>query len=507
MLAIVLGVGIGFAGSTDQIPSGVTIDGVDVSGMTASEAKQMLESRAADLASTPVVFTAAGETFSIRPKRLGVQVDWDKAIDDALAESDGFILIRGFNRLLLRIQGHDVHAAASSSQRRMNATLARFGKAVDQAPKQASIELDGLQPVVVAAKPGVVLNRERAEAVVLASLASLERQPAIQLPVDAVQPIVRAPDLAPVAAQVRKALSAPVALRYRKTTLTLRPLQFSTFLVLPKNGSKTLAIGGEAADAYFANLAKGLNRDPRDAEFVLAGNGRVRIEPSGAGRELKVKPSEAHLLAAALSSTARTGRLAVAMTAPAITTEKAKGMGITGVVSSYTTSYGGDPNRVHNVQLVANLIDDHLIAPGEVFSFNETTGDRNAEPGVPGGTGHHQRRAQDRSGRRRLPGLDHGLQRGFRCGALDRGANEPRALHQPLPDGSRRNGQLPGHRSQVHERHRSLALDQDVRRLVLADREPLRDTREPRRPDRNLTAEDRGGDPGERGSRPRQLRR
>ena len=381
LLAIVLGVGIGFAGSTDQIPSGVTIDGVDVSGMTASEAKQMLESRAAELASTPVVFTAAGETFSIRPKRLGVQVDWDAAIDDALAESDGFILIRGFNRLLLRIQGHDVHAAASSSQRRMNATLARFGKAVDQAPKQASIELDGLQPVVVAAKPGVVLNRERAEAVVLASLASLERQPAIQLPVDAVQPTVRAPDLAPVAAQVRKALSAPVALRYRKTTLTLRPLQFSTFLVLPKNGSKTLAIGGEAADAYFANLAKGLNRDPRDAEFVLAGNGRVRIEPSGAGRELKVKPSEARLLAAALSSTARTGRLAVAMTAPAITTEKAKGMGITGVVSSYTTSYGGDPNRVHNVQLVANLIDDHLIAPGEVFSFNETTGDRNASQG------------------------------------------------------------------------------------------------------------------------------
>ena len=56
LLAIVLGVGIGFAGTTDRIPSGVTIDGVDVSGMTATEATQMLESRAAELATTPVVF-------------------------------------------------------------------------------------------------------------------------------------------------------------------------------------------------------------------------------------------------------------------------------------------------------------------------------------------------------------------------------------------------------------------------------------------------------------------
>ena len=56
-------------------------------------------------------------------------------------------------------------------------------------------------------------------------------------------------------------------------------------------------------------------------------------------------------------------------------------MGITGVVGSYTTTYGGTPGRVHNVQLVAELIDGALIAPGERFSFNQTTGDRNAAKG------------------------------------------------------------------------------------------------------------------------------
>ena len=56
-------------------------------------------------------------------------------------------------------------------------------------------------------------------------------------------------------------------------------------------------------------------------------------------------------------------------------------MGITGVVASYHTTYGGIANRLHNVALVANLIDGTLIAPGKTFSFNATTGERTPEKG------------------------------------------------------------------------------------------------------------------------------
>ena len=56
-------------------------------------------------------------------------------------------------------------------------------------------------------------------------------------------------------------------------------------------------------------------------------------------------------------------------------------MGITGVVGSYYTTYGGIPSRLHNVALVAQLIDGALIAPGGTFSFNGTTGERTAEKG------------------------------------------------------------------------------------------------------------------------------
>src|SRR5213076_2842527 len=77
----------------------------------------------------------------------------------------------------------------------------------------------------------------------------------------------------------------------------------------------------------------------------------------------------------------RQAALVVAQTPPKRTTAEAQRMGIVGVVSSYSTVYGGTSNRIHNVQLVAHLVDGALIAPGAVFSFNGTTGERNAAKG------------------------------------------------------------------------------------------------------------------------------
>jgi len=81
------------------------------------------------------------------------------------------------------------------------------------------------------------------------------------------------------------------------------------------------------------------------------------------------------------SSSGRAATVATSTTRAARTTEVARAMGIEEVVGSYTTTYGGTPGRLHNVQLVAELIDGALVAPGARFSFNQTTGERNAAKG------------------------------------------------------------------------------------------------------------------------------
>jgi vancomycin resistance protein YoaR len=87
------------------------------------------------------------------------------------------------------------------------------------------------------------------------------------------------------------------------------------------------------------------------------------------------------LLAAAESPANRVAQLAVGIAQPLRTTADARAMGISSVVSSFSTTYGGTPGRLHNVALVAELIDGTLIAPGQVFSFNQTTGARTPAKG------------------------------------------------------------------------------------------------------------------------------
>jgi vancomycin resistance protein YoaR len=94
-----------------------------------------------------------------------------------------------------------------------------------------------------------------------------------------------------------------------------------------------------------------------------------------------VPQSAARILAAASRVTNRTATLVLAEQQPKRTTADAQAMGITGTVGSYETFYGGIANRIHNVQLVAHLVDDKFIAPGETFSFNGTTGERSAAKG------------------------------------------------------------------------------------------------------------------------------
>ena len=109
----------------------------------------------------------------------------------------------------------------------------------------------------------------------------------------------------------------------------------------------------------------------------------VRVIPDRPGYVLDV-PRSAHavLLAALVTEpTLRSAKLIVERSDADRTTAEAKAMNIKGLVASYQTFYGGEANRIHNVQLVSHLVDKHVIAPGETFSFNGTTGARTADKG------------------------------------------------------------------------------------------------------------------------------
>ncbi|HLY93297.1 MAG TPA: VanW family protein [Gaiellaceae bacterium] len=375
--------GFVFAGSAAKIADGVRVDGIDLGGLEAHDARALLERKAAAVANLPIVFVASGHRFPIRAVELGVQADWGAAVADARRQGDGFVPLRGFKRLGVQVFGADVTPPTSVLSGALEYKLQLIAKIVDRTPRDARLVRDGLDVRVQPAQPGVELERAAAAQAIVHALASIHRTATeIALPLRRTQPHVRALALRRAAAQARTVLSAPVRLELGPTRWVVPPSRLAELLELPSDGATRLTIGGPAALAWLTKLASRVESPPHDATFAVDGP-HVRLVPSKPGMQLDTVRTADAILAAAghVRPQFRIAHLVTQPEAAKVTTAKARTMGIVGLVSGFTTEFGGVANRIHNVETVAHLIDDKLIAPDETFSFNETTGERTAAKG------------------------------------------------------------------------------------------------------------------------------
>ena len=383
MLAALAGMvlGLAFAGSPSRLANGVRIAGVDVGGKTPRQARSILERRADALASVPVTFRVGSRTWQLQPRHLGIRVDWHAAVDAVRRQGNGFGPLRGFRRLDLRFFGADVAPPTQVYDVALEDKLNEISAAVNVPHREASIVLRGLRPEVVPSRTGHLLDRHAAAATIVRALASLNREP-VGLPIQIDRPKITAGDLRVAQAQVRTALSASVHLTLGATRWNLRPPRIARVLELPADGRRDVRIGGAGASSWFAALAKRVDRPPADADWAVGKSG-IRVIPDRSGHVLDVPRSTKALLGAVLVTAPelRSANLTVESVSADRTTADARAMDINGLVASYQTFYGGEPNRIHNVQLVSHLVDKHVIAPGETFSFNGTTGARTEDKG------------------------------------------------------------------------------------------------------------------------------
>ena len=373
-LLLALVVPLFFAGSPEQLASGTRIAGVDVGGLTAGQARKLLAARAKQLDRVPITFTAGGHRFRLTAHELGVRVDWRAAVKAARDQGGGIGILRGYRRLSLEFFPQDLQPPTRAYAAALSYELGLIARAVDRRAREARLVRRGLHITIAAGTSGLRLDRANAREAIVRSLASFSRAP-VALPVSVDTPTVTVASLTDRQRLASQIIAAPVRLRVGATTLRVPRWRLATLLDL-----KTLRFRGPAADAYFARLERQVDRPARDAGFAISGE-HVRVIPSGPGRSLDVPRSAAAILAAASRPDGRVTRLALVVSQPKRTTAAAEAMGITGVVGTYETFYGGDPNRIHNVELVAHLVDDKLIAPGATFSFNGTTGERSAAKG------------------------------------------------------------------------------------------------------------------------------
>jgi vancomycin resistance protein YoaR len=390
MLALAAGVvalvavlaGLAFAGSPRELAAGTHVAGIDVGGLTQREAVATLDQRFSEVAADPVVFVAGAETFSFAGNQLGIEPDWRAAVAAAARAGSGFGPIRGFRRLHTRFFGAEVLPRLSVSNAALEFALDRISRAVDRDPLSAALVRRGLRVETVPERAGTRLEREAAAQLVVRQLGSLDRTggTTVTLPVVTATPSVTAAMLAAPARRARVALSGPVVLRGTGRSWRLPRWRVAQLLSLPSDGATKLAIAGPLADDYFRALSRRVGKAPVDARFAVSGES-IRILPSRDGTELDVPSTARALLRAATRPTNRVAPLAVARAAPDRTTPEALAMGIDTRMSTYKTYNSGTTDRITNLRLGVQELDDTLVPPGGTFSLNEAIGERTVERG------------------------------------------------------------------------------------------------------------------------------
>jgi len=120
---------------------------------------------------------------------------------------------------------------------------------------------------------------------------------------------------------------------------------------------------------------------PRNADFKIE-NGNVIITPSREGKKLGEDKFRVLFNKTLFEENNRKFIIPVEKIKPALTTEAAKAMQIEKRISGFFTVF--DPNkteRVNNIIIGVKKLNNLIIAPGEVFSFNEMIGPRSYDKG------------------------------------------------------------------------------------------------------------------------------
>ena len=374
------------------IARGTTVLGVPIGGQAREEATQTLERELKDEATAAIPVRAGGAETTVDPAAAGLTLDVVATVDTAPARSwNPVALARSFFDALF---GGDTTVPPVTAVDRdlLTAQVGVLAESVDQEAVEGGVTVSGVTVEVVDPQPGLAVDRAGAVAALAAAyLASddVRGSGRVEIPTEVDRPDIDRAEVDRVVSEVAEpAVAAPVLVTVGGTTVEIPARAVGRSLTFEPDAAGTLSavLSPERLHAAVADELALVEDPARDATFRIR-NGRPRVVPSQQGREVLPETLAAAVLPV-LSATGaeRTVTVPLEVSEPEISTARARSLGVTEQVATYTTYYPSDfPPRLTNIHRAADLLDGTLVLPGKVFSFNDTVGERTAARGFAAG--------------------------------------------------------------------------------------------------------------------------
>lgn len=375
-----------------RIFPGVSVAGVDLSGLTIEEASSLLLNEIDYSYSGRIAFQDGGTVWTASPAQLGYFLDVATTVQSAYAigrtDRQSFALTSLFQPYNI-----DLPPTFTYDERIAYLYLQNLAAEIDTPTVEATLGLNGLDVVLHSGQIGRRLDLKPSLSALPAQLQMLQDGLVILSVIETPPVIFDASAQAEIARQI---LSQPLVIWDADSNpespveWVIEPESLAGMLsierVTKEDGSEEYQIGIRTADLvpFLKNLAPGLSKTPENARFIFNDDTRQLdiLQPSVTGRALLVQES-AEEINRKLGEGKHRVKLVFDYVLPSVTSEMtAEELGITELVTSQTTYfYGSSASRAQNIKVAASRFHGYLVAPGETFSMAEVLGDVSLDTG------------------------------------------------------------------------------------------------------------------------------
>ncbi len=349
----------------DQIPHGATVHGVEIGGMSSSEAADRLHRELDPLASEPITIAAGEQSAPLTPDQAGLGLD----IDATLQGRTGYTLnpVVLFQRLT---GGSSIEPVLTQDDDALHAAIEELRPKLDQKVSEGKIAFKDAKVDYQEPTTGEKVDADQAGEVIGKSWFGASEP--IKVPTSTVDAKTPASAFEKVRDEQAKPLVAgnvTVAADDLKATLKPAELAEAASFKIADGAVKMSLDNQQLADRLLKANPK-MASTAKDARIVLK-DGKPKIIPAVTGHGVETKDLTEKILTATTAES-RTAKIDVAVTEPELTTAKAKKLGVKEEIVKFSTPYPTyDTVRTKNLRAGASKLNGVLVMPDDTFSLTK----------------------------------------------------------------------------------------------------------------------------------------
>jgi vancomycin resistance protein YoaR len=366
----------------ERIYPGVSVDGIDVSGLTREAAAASLEAELAGYASGEAVVTVDGTAIRIPYADLGRRADVDALIELAwsVGRSHPDPLGRAAQGVRSLIDGTRIDPIVTLDPEAVRREVTEAALGVNKAPVSGSATLTETGFAPNAASAGRAFPRAEISTALLEQLSDSSAPATLELAYETavVEPYISDAEVA-TAIEAADRMAQDLVLSHGKESWTIKAATIRGWITFETttDGYRP-TVRPAAPTKALAALAKKIDREAKDATFLVGrGSGVVGVVAAKNGRAVDVNASAPVIAQAIVERAATPGEpapvaLAVSVIKPKLSTEEAeKAAPLMKRLASWTTNFHRyEANGFgNNISIPTSDINGYVVAPGAVFDF------------------------------------------------------------------------------------------------------------------------------------------